>query len=106
MARIDVSDQAVATSGDYYQYFSRDLLHHHIIDPRVGYSAPELASVTIVSENTLASDALATAVTVLGTKEGLKLIESTPGVEGYLIKKNLTAVMSSGMQNDLVVHRL
>jgi thiamine biosynthesis lipoprotein len=95
--KIDISDQAVATSGDYFQYFSADLRHHHIIDPRIGYSAPDLASVTVVSENATLSDALATALMVLGPEEGLRLIETLPNVETYLINKDLKVRTSTGL---------
>ena len=42
MVTLDVSDRAVATSGDYLQAFSSDLRHHHILDPHSGYSPPLL----------------------------------------------------------------
>jgi len=106
LAKISVSDRAVATSGDYYQYFSADMRHHHIIDPRVGFSAPELASVTTVSEKAIHSDALATAVMVLGPEIGLRLIESLPTVEACLLTKNLEIVVSSGFHNELEVNNM
>jgi len=95
MDKLNVSDQAVATSGDYFQYYSADMRHHHIIDPRIGYSDPGLASVTVVSGKATLSDALATGVMVLGAEQGMRLIDSIPGVEGYLITKNLAVVKSS-----------
>jgi len=98
LAKINVSDQAVATSGDYFQYFSEDMRHHHIIDPRVGFSSPELASVTILSGNALKSDALATALMVMGVDEGLNLLNSLPDVEGYLVSKSLNKYQSKGFK--------
>jgi thiamine biosynthesis lipoprotein len=99
--QISVSDQAVATSGDYFQYYSVDLRHHHIIDPRIGYSDPELASVTVVSGRAMLSDALATAVMVLGVDQGLRLIESIPNVEAYLVAKDLEVVATSGFGSNI-----
>lgn len=96
LAQINVSDQAVATSGDYFRFFSADMRHHHIIDPRVGFSAPELASVTILSENAMQSDALATAVMVLGVDAGLAILERLDGVEGYLVTKAGQPVKTAG----------
>jgi len=101
--QIYVSDQALATSGDYFQYYSADMRHHHIIDPRIGFSAPELASVTVMSPDCMDSDALATSVMVMGAEKGLKLIDSIPAVEAYLITKNLEAFVSSGFQTELEV---
>ena len=99
LTQIDISDLAAATSGDYFQFYSEDLRHHHIIDPRVGYSAPGLASATILSAETMLSDALATAVMVLGPEKGLRLIESLSSVEAYLVTKNLQVLESSGFHN-------
>ncbi len=89
LAQFNVSDQAVATSGDYHHYYTEDRRYHHIIDPRVGYSNSELASVTIISSNAMEADALATAVMVLGQEKGLELIDSLLEVNGYLITKDL-----------------
>ena len=96
LAQINLSDQAVATSGDYFQYFSADLRNHHIIDPRVGASSPELASATILSANAMVSDALATAVMVLGVDAGFALLDSLDGVEGYLVSKSLDKYRTAG----------
>ncbi len=96
VATFNISDQAAATSGDYMQYYSSDLLNHHIIDPRVGHSPRELASVTIVSGRAVLSDALATAVMVMGSEAGMQLIEASADLEGYLITKQLVALPSSG----------
>jgi thiamine biosynthesis lipoprotein len=49
VAVLGLRNQAAATSGDYMQPFEADFSRHHIIDPRTGYSAPELASVTITA---------------------------------------------------------
>ncbi|MCP4140124.1 MAG: FAD:protein FMN transferase [Chloroflexi bacterium] len=102
LSQINISNQAVATSGDYFQYYSTDMLNHHIIDPRIGFSSPDLASVTILSGNAMQSDALATAVMVLGTDKGLKLIESIPFVDAYLITKDLEVEASSGFSSKVI----
>lgn len=91
-----VNDQAVATSGDYMQSFTGDLRLHHILDPRAGISAPELASATIAATNALAADALATAVMVLGLSDGLSLIEGLPDCEACLVTKDAQMQLSSG----------
>jgi thiamine biosynthesis lipoprotein len=95
LTQIKVSNQAAATSGDYFQFFSEDRMNHHIIDPRSGFSSPELASATILSERAVKSDALATAVMVLG-KAGLDLIESISGSEALLVTKEGAMLKSSG----------
>ncbi|QFT54654.1 FAD:protein FMN transferase [Microbulbifer sp. THAF38] len=74
---IEVSGKAVATSGDYRNYYERDgIRYSHSIDPRTGRPLTHnLASVTVVAESCAEADGLATALNVLGAKEGLDLAE-------------------------------
>lgn len=54
-----VSDgRAIATSSDAHCSFSADMRHHHIFDPRTGYSPSELASVTVLAPTCALADAL------------------------------------------------
>lgn len=61
---LEVEDRAVATSGDYAQFFSyRGERYHHLLDPRTG--TPRRAavhSVTVVADTCMVADAAATAV--------------------------------------------
>jgi len=84
--KIRLRNCAVATSGDYRQYTTiKGEKYSHIIDPRAGKPTRKLPSVTIISERSVDADALATAVSVLGPKEGMKLIELLPNTEALLI---------------------
>ncbi len=91
-----VTNRAVATSGDYMQPYTADFSTHHILDPRTGCSAPELASATVMAETGMLADALATALMVMGPARGLELIEALPACEAYLVAKDLTVWQSSG----------
>jgi len=89
---------AVVTSGDYERYFMQDGVRYtHIIDPRTGLTVRGLTSVTIVAEEAVLADAVATAVMVLGSERGVALIESFPGVEGLLVREDGSVIMSQGM---------
>lgn len=96
LVTIEVSDRAVATSGDYMQHFSTDFQHHHILDPRSGFSPSELASCTVTAPNVALADGLATATMVLGRDNALELIESMDGCEAYMVDKNLNEFNSTG----------
>jgi len=96
LTRVPVRDRALATSGDYQHSFSADLRHHHIIDPRRGFSPPELASVSVLAPSGMLADAYATALMVLGSKHGKAIIESLPGIEALLVTKSLERVQTSG----------
>jgi thiamine biosynthesis lipoprotein len=77
-AILRVSDVAVATSGDYRNYWEREgVRYSHTIDPRTGRPITHrLASVTVVHPQSAAlADAWATALNVLGPDEGLALAE-------------------------------
>ncbi|MBU0943879.1 MAG: FAD:protein FMN transferase [Proteobacteria bacterium] len=93
---IEVSNKAVATSGDYLQAFTPDLKHHHIVHPRSGFSPQELASCTITAPTVALADGLATAVMVLGKNDGLDLVRSMPGCEGYVVDKKLSHFNTAG----------
>ena len=85
---IDISDFAVATSGDYRNYFEQDgVRFSHTIDPRSGRPiSHSLASVTVLSEEAMMADAWATALMVLGENEGYQLAEEN-GLAVYFLYK-------------------
>jgi thiamine biosynthesis lipoprotein len=50
--------RAMATSSDAHTSFSADHRHHHILDPRTGYSPTYWASVTVIASRCVVADAL------------------------------------------------
>lgn len=80
---LELTNRAVATSGDYRKYIELDgRRYSHIINPLSGYPCEYLpASVTILADDCLSADALSTAVFVLGRQKGLELVRRLPGVE-------------------------
>ena len=83
---LPVQDAAVATSGNYEQYFEIDgVRYSHNIDPRTGVPVRGVKSATVISPSAELSDALATAITVMGVSAGLYLIDQLPDVHGIII---------------------
>ncbi len=86
---LQIQDQAVVTSGNYEKYFIYKGQHFgHIIDPRTGFPVKGVKSVSIVCPDAELADALATAVYVLGKKEGIALIDRLKGIECLIIDEN------------------
>ncbi|NEM99044.1 FAD:protein FMN transferase [Pontibacter sp. BT327] len=83
---LTASETAIVTSGDYEKYAEVDGKRYgHIIDPRTGYPATGLKSVTIICPDAELADALTTATYVLGPEDGLYFINQLKGVECLLI---------------------
>lgn len=78
---------AVATSGDAWQHVEIDgTRYSHIVDPRTGIGLTESSSVTVVAPDGLTADSLATAVSVLGPDEGLRLIDEMPETAALVVR--------------------
>ncbi|MGN6568505.1 MAG: FAD:protein FMN transferase, partial [Flavipsychrobacter sp.] len=78
---LPVENASVATSGNYEQYFDLNgVRYSHNIDPRTGMPARFIKSVTIISPSAELSDALATAVTIMGKEIGIDFINQLPNV--------------------------
>ncbi len=77
---------AVVTSGDYEKFVEfNGVRYGHIINPKTGYPATGIISVTIFAVSAELADALATAVFVLGTEVGLDRINQLPDVECIIV---------------------
>jgi FAD:protein FMN transferase len=83
---MNITDKAVATSGNYEKYVMIDgKRYSHTIDPRTGLPVRGIKSVTIISPNAELCDALATPVTIMGVKAGLHLINQLKGIACIII---------------------
>ena len=96
LVTLAAGNRAVATSGDYLHPFTADFKHHQILDPRTGYSAPELAGSTVIAPTATLADGLSTMALVLGAKCSIEVLERLPGCEGYMVTKKLEVFKTSG----------
>ena len=71
---IECTEQSVATSGDYRNYFEiRGVRYSHVIDPATGRPvANPPASISILSESCMTADGLAPGLMVMGTERGMQ----------------------------------
>lgn len=105
---ITVGKNAIATSGDYRNYYEEDgVRYSHLIDPKTGKPIQHnLVSVTVVHPSCLTADGFATAIAVMGKEAGLSMAlqndlavmlitrengefkeYTTPGFKSFLNKK-------------------
>jgi thiamine biosynthesis lipoprotein len=81
----DLGLPALATSGDYEQFFIHEgQRFHHLLDPATGYPGRKAVSATVWATAAMDADILATTVFVLGPEAGLKLVESLPQTEALV----------------------
>ncbi|RYG04464.1 MAG: FAD:protein FMN transferase [Chitinophagaceae bacterium] len=86
---LEVTESAVATSGNYEKYVIIDgKKYSHTINPKTGLPVSGIKSVTIICSNAEIADALATPVTIMGTKEGIELVNQLAGIECIIIDDN------------------
>ncbi len=84
---LTISNAAVATSGDAYQFVEIDgVRYSHILDPRTGMGLTASSSVTVIAPDGITADSLASAVSVLGPKQGRVLVESTDAAAAFIVR--------------------
>ena len=101
-ALLSLSESAFNTSGDYERFILKDgKRYHHILDPRTGYPVTHTRSVTVLAPTSFLADTLDTAVFVMGAEQGMRLIESLPGVEAVIVDAHNQVHVSKGLSGRL-----
>lgn len=97
IARIQVRDRAIATSGNYRRGVEiGGRFYSHIVDPRTGWPADGILSSTVVAKDPSDAGALATAFSVLTPEESARVAGSVPGIEYLLIARDGRRYTSTG----------
>ncbi|HET6145256.1 MAG TPA: DUF2271 domain-containing protein [Candidatus Acidoferrales bacterium] len=100
IARLEVRDRAIATSGDYRRGVEIAGHHYsHIVDPRTGMPADQIISSTVIAQSPSIAGALATAFSVLAPAESARVAAAVPGVEYLLVHKDGEQIASAGWQS-------
>ena len=88
-ATFPLSDSAVVTSGDYEKFVILDgKKYSHIIDPRTGYPARGISSVTVFATSAELANGLSTAIMVMGKEAGINLIDQIKGMSCVIVDEN------------------
>lgn len=97
-ATFPLESSAVETSGSYEKYVVfNGVRYSHIIDPRTGYPAMGVISVSVFAKQTEIADALATGIFVLGVDVGLDLVNQLKGIECIIVDDKGKIFTSKGI---------
>ena len=104
--KVALGNNAMATSGDYRNYFEyNNKKYSHILDPRTGFPIePNVTLATVIAPDCMTADGLATALMVLTPEESIALVEQMKGVECLIVVRAQDGTLvdppfvSSGMQ--------
>lgn len=100
---LNLSDGALATSGNYRNFYIRDgKKYAHTINPHTGYPVQmDIVSSSVFAPTCMESDAYATAFMVLGFEESCRIVEENPKLQAcfmYTDNDTLKIWMSDGFK--------
>lgn len=84
---LSICNKCLATSGNYRNYYVKNgKKFAHTIDPQTGYpSENEMLSATVLADDCMTADAMATAFMASGLKKSEEMAKKIPGLEYYII---------------------
>lgn len=100
---LNLSDGALATSGNYRNFYIRDgKKYAHTINPHTGYPVQtDIVSSSVFAPTCMESDAYATAFMVLGQEKSRRIVENDPALQAcfmYMDNDTLKIWMSDGFK--------
>ncbi len=101
-AIVELQNRAMATSGNYRNYYMVDgVRYSHTIDPVTGYPVRHsLLSATVFADDCITADAYATAFMVAGVEKARHMIEENPKIGGFLIYTDKTGKIRTFTSRD------
>jgi len=85
---LDIKNQAVATSGDYENFFIKgERKYHHLLNPKTGYPVRNVVSVTVIAKDCMTADLLSTAIFVLGKKKRNEFVKKLQQVKTLILEE-------------------
>ena len=96
ITRVAPAGQCLATSADNECHFSEDFVHHHIFDPRTGYSPTSLSCVSVLAPTCVMADALTKVLFAAGFDAALGLARQWH-VQALVVRKDGRWQASTGL---------
>ncbi len=95
--KIHLSNKAIATSGNYRKFYYKDgKKYSHIINPLSGYPVEsDILSASVITEDCIVADALATSFIVMGLNKSIAFCESHSDIEVILIYRDINGKIQS-----------
>ncbi len=93
---IQMTNGAIATSGNYEIFYDNEKMFHHIVDAKTGVSPIQSSSVTVKTATVMDADALSTSVFVMQPTKGLAFINTRTDSECFIIGKDGATHQSTG----------
>lgn len=95
LCRLKIKDRAMATSGNYRNFYTRDgQTFRHIIHPKTGLAKPDpLLSATVLADDAMSADGFATAFLAMGLEATKKLLKQEKELDAYLVYQNAAGGM-------------
>ena len=88
-ATLDLTNAAVSTSGSSEQYVDIDgRRYSHVVDPRTGEGLTHDVTVTVIAPDGLLADGLDTAISIMGSERGFRLLERYPGAAALMVEQS------------------
>ena len=103
-AILQLSGGGLATSGNYRKYFEENgQKFGHTINPVTGLSVQHsLLSATVIAEDCMTADALATAFMVMGLEASLQFLEAHPQWQAYFIYSDASGAFQSAQTSGVM----
>lgn len=87
LLHVTLKNCGCSTSGDLHQFLELDgVRYSHIVDPRTGLGLTDRIACSVITPDATTSDALATALCVMGVEKGLAWVDAAPTVAARFTK--------------------
>jgi len=103
---LELSDMALATSGTYRNFFEyKGKTYSHIINPETGWPVNNnIVSASVLADNCMMADGLATGLMVMGKKKAIALVNTLDNVECMIIIKKPDNQLEEFFSNGFTQH--
>lgn len=86
---LSMSEKTVTTSGDMFQFIEIDgTRYSHILNPKTGLGATEQIQATVLADEGMYADALASVLTLMNPEEGVEFINRLKNTEAYIMMRD------------------